>query len=317
MRPNRRDVLVIGSANVDVSVNTAVLPHPGETVFGDGAVISVGGKGANQAVAAAAAGATTRLVARVGEDAFGRMVRDELAARGVATDLIEGLPDADTGLAAIYVERTGQNCIVVVPGANARLTPASLEPLAPLIAAAAVVVLQCEIPLETVYHAAELAAAGGTPVILNPAPCRDLNLRRIGRCLTYLVPNETEASQLSGLPVGTPAEAERAAAALRREGIGRVIITLGANGCVVDDGAAPPQHVAAHAVAAVDATGAGDAFVGCLAASLAAGRAADEAVRRATVYAALSTTRRGAQHSYPRGEEFEQVWRVLAAPARG
>jgi ribokinase len=307
----RRPVLVVGSANVDVSVSTAALPRPGETVFGDGSVIGVGGKGANQAVASASCGATTRLVARIGEDAFGRMVRDELASRGVEIDEIRALPGAATGLAAIYVEHSGQNCIVVVPGANARLTPADLEPLRPLIAAAAVVVLQCEIPMESVYRAAELAAACGTPLILNPAPFRGLDLGRIGRCITYLVPNETEASQISGLPVGTPAEAQRCAAALHAQGIGCVIITLGAQGCVVAD-SAPPRLVPAHRIAAVDTTGAGDAFVGCLAASLAAGLSRDESIRRAIVYSALSTTRRGAQASYPRREEFEQAWHVVA-----
>ncbi len=312
----RHGVLVIGSANVDVSVSTAVLPRPGETVFGDGAMIGVGGKGANQAVAAAATGAAATLVARVGEDAFGRLVRDQLRARGVAIDELRGLADAETGLAAIYVERSGQNCIVVVPGANARFTPADLEPLAPRIASAAVVVLQGEIAAETVYRAAAMAAARGTPVILNPAPRGVLELGRMARSLSYLVPNETEAAELTGAPVKTPEQAATAAVALQRQGIGCVIITLGAQGCVVADGGAP-RHVAAHPVTAVDTTGAGDAFVGCLAASLAGGSPPDEAVRRAGVYAALSTTRRGAQQSYPPREEFEGAWRALAPPGRG
>jgi len=303
-------VLVVGSANVDVSVSTAVLPRPGETVFGDGSVISVGGKGANQAVAAASCGSATSLVARIGGDAFGQMVRDALAARGVQIDEIRALPDAATGLAAIYVEHSGQNCIVVVPGANARLAPADLEPLRERIAAAAVLVLQGEIPLETVYRAAELAAACGTPVILNPAPVRGLDLARIARCVTYLVPNETEASQLSGLPVETPAQAQRCAAALHEQGIDGVIITLGARGCVLAD-AAPPRHFPAHPVAAIDTTGAGDAFVGCLAAALAQGRSRAESIRRAILYSALSTTRRGAQLSYPRHAEFEQAWQAV------
>ncbi len=308
----RHQVLVVGSANVDVSVSTETLPRPGETVFGDGSVISVGGKGANQAVAAAACGAATHLVARLGQDAFGRMVRDELAARGVEIGEVRQLPDAATGLAAIYVERSGQNCIVVVPGANARLAPPDLEPLAPLFASAAVVVLQCEVPMATVYRALELAAAHRTPAILNPAPFRDLEFARLAGRVTYLVPNETEASQLSGLPVETPAQAERCAAALRERGVDCVIITLGARGCVMADGA-PPRHFPAHRVNAIDTTGAGDAFVGCLAASLAGGRPRHEAVRRAIVYSALSTTRRGAQASYPRREDYERAWRLVAA----
>jgi ribokinase len=306
----KRSVLVIGSANVDVSVSTPVLPRPGETVFGDGSVISVGGKGGNQAVAAAACGAPTRFVARVGADAFGQMVRDELRASEVDVDEIKALPGVGTGLAAIYVERSGQNCIVVVPGANAELTPADLEAVQPLIRDAAVVVLQCETPLATVYRAIELAAAAGTPVILNPAPYCALELERIARGVTYLVPNETEASQLGGAPVENPGQAEHCAGTLRAQGFECVIITLGAQGCLVAD-AQPARHFPAHSVTASDTTGAGDAFVGCLAASLATGRPRDEAVRRAIVYSGLSTTKRGAQVSYPRGEDFERVWRQL------
>jgi len=311
----RRRVLVVGSANVDVSVRTAVLPRPGETVVGDGSVISVGGKGANQAVAAAACGAPTSLVARVGDDDFGRRVREELAARGVETAELRPTAGATTGIATIAVDHCGQNCIVVVPGANGGLSPAELEPLRPLIAAAAVLVLQCEIPLETVYRAAQIAAACGTPVILNPAPASGLDLARIGAGLAYLVPNESEAAALSGLPAATPAQAGRAAAALRAAGVGCVIVTLGEAGCVVCDDA-PPRHVPAHRVAAVDATGAGDAFVGCLAAALAAGESRDESVRRAIVYSALSTTRRGAQVSYPRRDEAESLWRAAARAAQ-
>jgi ribokinase len=181
------------------------------------------------------------------------------------------------------------------------------EPLRELIAGAAVLVLQCEIPMATVYRAVELAAACGTPVILNPAPFRGLDLPHIARAVTYLVPNETEASQISGLPVETPAQAERCAAALHDQGVDCVIITLGARGCVLAD-AAPPRHFPAHPVSAIDTTGAGDAFVGCLAAALAEGRSREESIRRAIVYAALSTTRRGAQVSYPRRAEFEQAW---------
>ncbi len=308
-----RPVLVVGSANVDVSVRTAVAPRPGETVVGSHSMISVGGKGANQAVAAACCGAPARFVGCTGDDAFGRLVREALAGRGVDTDGLRTLPGVATGLGSIVVDDLGQNRIVVVPGANACLPPAEVAALRPLIAAAAVVVLQCEVPLETVYRTAALAAECGTAVILNPAPSGGLDLRRIGRALAYLVPNETEAAELSGLPVG---DADSAAAAARRlltSGAGCVIVTLGANGCVaVDAGGA--RHYPAHAVTPVDTTGAGDAFVGCLAAALAAGRSRDEAVRRAVVYSALSTTARGAQRAYPGREEFERVWRGVAAP---
>ena len=302
-----RYVLVVGSANVDVSVSTAVLPRPGETVFGDGSVISIGGKGANQAVAAASCGAATKFVARTGDDAFGSMVREALGARGVQIDEVRALAGTTTGLAAIYVEKSGQNCIVVVPGANAQLMPSDVEQIRPLIRDAAIVVLQCEIPMETVYRTIEIAVECDTQLILNPAPYRRLDLARSGRGITYLVPNENEASQIGAMPVETVAQAEQCASGLRAQGIDCVIVTLGAQGClVVDHG--PARHFAAHRVTSVDTTGAGDAFVGCLAASLATGRSRDESIRRAVVYSALSVTQRGAQLSYPRREDYERVW---------
>jgi ribokinase len=300
-------VLVIGSANIDVSVTTAVLPRPGETVIGQGSLISLGGKGANQAVAAAACGAATQFVGRVGHDAFGRMIRDGLTARQVGIDELRSSADAATGLAVIAVEDSGKNCIIVVPGANGRLAPADLDALRPSIRRAAVVVLQCEIPMATMYRAIELCAASGPSVILNPAPYRDLELARIARQIAYLVPNETEAAQMGGRPIETVNDAQDCASSLHAQGIECVIITLGAQGCVVaDEGRA--RHYPGHVVRAIDTTGAGDAFVGCLAASLAVGRSRDQSIRRALLYSALSTTQRGAQASYPGAEEFERAW---------
>jgi ribokinase len=305
-------VLVIGSANVDVSVSTAALPRPGETVIGHGSFITLGGKGANQAVASVACGAATHFVGRVGADAFGRMVQGGLRDRHVLIDELKAIADATTGLATISVEDSGKNCIVVVPGANAHLTPTDLEELRPLIQNAAVVVLQCEIPMETVYRTIELAGTSGTPVILNPAPFRGLDRGRIAGGIKFLVPNETEAAQISGRPVETVDEAKDCASWLQTLGIECVIITLGAQGCVVAD-ERPARHHAGHRVAAVDTTGAGDAFIGCLAASLATGRSRDESIRRALLYSALSTTQHGAQASYPRPEDFERAWNAAQA----
>ena len=294
-----RVVLIVGSANVDVSVSTPRLPGAGETVMGDSSLVSVGGKGANQAVAAARCGAPTRFVGRVGDDDFGRMVRECLGSAGVGTEGLAVAAQLPTGLATITVDAAGQNCIVVVPGANAALTPADIDALAPGLRDVAVVVLQLEIPLPTVYHCIGLAAAAGIPVILNPAPYRPLDLARLGAGVSYLVPNETEAAQLDGRgALQDDAEILAAARRLRDGGIGCVITTLGARGCVVVDDQ-PPRWIDAMKVDAVDATGAGDAFVGCLAASLAQGYARDDAVRRAVRYASLTTTRRGAQLSYP------------------
>lgn len=303
----KRDVIVVGSANVDISVHAPTLPRPGETVFGNGSTIGVGGKGANQAVASACCSAFTRFIARVGADAFGQMVRDGLADHRVNIEDVESIEGAATGLATISVEDSGQNSIVVVPGANELFGPSDLDAVRTLIRDAAVVVAQCEIQMETVYRTVELAAEYGALLILNPAPFRGLDLSRIAGRTTYLIPNATEASQLTGMAVESVEQAMRCADALKARGISCVIITLGAEGCVVVD-EQPARHIAAPRVAAIDTTGAGDAFVGCLAASIATDRSRDESIHRAIVYSALSTTRRGAQASYFGSTEFERAW---------
>jgi ribokinase len=306
-------VLVIGSASVDVSVMTAELPRPGETVMGHGSLIAPGGKGSNQAVAAAACGAATHFIGRTGAESFGAIIRRGLADRGVHIDELRALADVASGLATISVENSGKNAIVVVPGSNGRLEPADLDAVTALIRGAAVVVLQCEIPMDTVYRAIELSQASGTPVVLNPAPFRGLDLPRIARGVTYFVPNETEAAQVWGRPVENLAQAENCASWLHTQGISCAIITLGEQGCMVAD-ERPARHYPGHRVAAIDTTGAGDAFVGCLAASLATGRSRDESIRRALLYSALSVTARGAQVSFPRAAEFERAWQASAAP---
>jgi len=309
-------VLVIGSANVDISVHTAALPGPGETVAGDSCVIGAGGKGANQAAASALCGAPTDFVGRVGADDFAALVLRELARCGVDHERTLALPGHGTGLAAIYVEASGQNCIVVVPGANAAFTPQDIDALEPAIRSAAILVLQCELPLPTVWRAVALAGDCGTPVIFNPAPSHGLDLQALPRGITYFVPNETEAAALTGMAVGDPAQAGRCAQKLRATGIDCVIITRGAAGCVLADGDGLRVYPA-PAVAVVDTTGAGDAFIGCLAASLARGLPRDAATQRALAYASLATTRRGAMSSYPGLEAFERQAPCLPDRAPG
>lgn len=304
-------VLVIGSANIDVAVTAPRLPRPGETVSGDRAIVSLGGKGANQAIAAALAGADVQLAARIGGDEFGRMVREAVLARGVGADELATVAGASTGLAAIYVDASGQNCIVVVPGANALLTPTVIQQLAPRIESAAIVVLQCEIPLESVVVAIRIAAAAGVPVVLNPAPVGGLVRESLPAGISYLVPNETEATALTGLPITGVDEAQRCAQRLHAGGVECAIVTLGAQGCVAADRTGV-RHFAARRVHAIDTTGAGDAFVGCLAAALVQGHVRDAAIERALVFAALSTTRSGAQVSYPDRASFESA--VSACP---
>jgi len=305
---NARYVLVVGSANVDVSVVASTLPRPGETVIGRQSSMSLGGKGANQAVASANCGATTHFVGRVGQDLFGHMALDILKARRVHVDHVLSVEDTGTGIATICVDELGMNSIVVVPGANSRLLPSDVVDLEPLIRGAAVVVLQCEIPMQTVYCIVDSAAATNVPVILNPAPVGDLSLARIAGGITYLIPNETEATQICEMPINDVSAAIACGSHLISNGITCAFITLGAEGCVVVD-EVKPRHFAGHNVAAIDTTGAGDAFVGCLAASLASGLERDTSVRRALLYSALSTTRRGAQDSYPSSVEFEGAWR--------
>ncbi len=283
------------------------MPAAGETVFGSDAVMCVGGKGSNQAAASAACGAPTRFIGRVGADVYGSVIRTQLTERGVQLDIAEVPPGTASGLALIYVEPDGQNRIVVVSGANDLLKPDDLAPLSSLLDSTSIVVLQCETPVPTVERAIELAAARGATVILNLAPFRPVNLGRLARQVSYLILNETEASQLTGMPVENIPQATQCASVLQAKGSPCVIITLGSLGCLVCDEHGT-QYVAAHKVATIDTTGAGDAFVGCLAASLSAGHERLEAVKRANLYAALSTTRQGAQVSLPTRAELDDAW---------
>ncbi len=306
-----RQVVVVGSVNVDISLRITAMPGAGETVFGSDAVMCVGGKGSNQAAAAAACGAATRFIGRVGADVYGGAIRKQLGERGVQVDIAEVPPGTASGLALIYVEPDGQNRIVVVSGANDLLKPDDLAPLHSLLDSSSIVVLQCETPVPTVERAIEIAAARGATVLLNLAPFRPVNLGKLARHVNYLILNETEASQLSGMPVETIPQATQCAAAIRAQGSPCVIITLGSLGCLITDEHGS-QHIPAHKVATVDTTGAGDAFVGCLAASLAAGDERLKAVKRANLYAALSTLHQGAQVALPRKAEWDSAWGGLS-----
>jgi ribokinase len=305
-----RQVVVVGSVNVDISLRVTAMPAAGETVFGSDAVMCVGGKGANQAAASAACGAATRFIGRVGADVYGGVIRKQLGERGVNVDIAEVPPGTASGLALICVEPDGQNRIVVVSGANDLLKPDDLAPLNTLLDKTSILVLQCETPIPTVERAIELAAACGATVVLNLAPFRKVDLGRLARQVSYLILNETEAAQLTGMSVETIPQATQCAAAIRAKGSPCVIITLGSLGCLVADEPGT-QHIASHKVATIDTTGAGDAFVGCLAASLAAGHERLDAVKRANLYAALSTTRMGAQVSLPSKAELDTAWGKL------
>ncbi|MFD8998790.1 ribokinase [Streptomyces abikoensis] len=296
------DVLVIGSANADLTVRVARRPGPGETVLGTDLVESAGGKGANQAAAAARLGARTALLARVGDDPFGRLLLEAQHAAG--TDLRHVLVEkgARTGTAMIVVGPDGDNTIVVSPGANARLSPADVRAAREVVAASAVVSLQLEIATETVRAAVETATVSGTRVVLNPSPTPESLDADLLTAADPLVVNEHEAALLSGLPAGTPTDR---AHALRERGARSVVITLGGEGALIlDTEAAEPLRIPGVPVEVIDTTGAGDAFTGALALRLARGATLEEAARFAVRVGAASVTRPGAQPSYPTAEEL-------------
>ncbi|WP_445277421.1 ribokinase [Streptomyces sp. DSM 41033] len=297
--PSRHDLLVVGSANADLVVGVDRRPGPGETVLGSDLVVHPGGKGANQAVAAARLGARTALLARVGDDAHGRLLRASQQEAGVDTGgvLVGGAP---TGVALITVDPSGDNSIVVSPGANARLTPGDIRAAAPLLATARVVSVQLEIPLDTVAETAR-SLAPGTRLVLNPSPPAPLPDEVLAAC-DPLVVNEHEARFILGEGAGsTPESWARGLTAL---GPRSVVITLGADGALVSDTrGGDPVRVPSPRVDAVDTTGAGDAFTAALAWRLGLGEDLAEAAGYAVRVGAAAVTKEGAQASFPTAEE--------------
>lgn len=299
-------IVVVGSANVDLTTFTDRFPRPGETIFGREFHLGFGGKGANQAVAARLCGARVSMVARVGDDLFGPATIHNFTARGIDSSHVAITPGVSSGVAPIFVDSSGQNRILVVKGANDRLLPADIDAAADLLQTAGCIVLQLEIPLETVYHTLRLARDLGVRTILNPAPGQPLDLSAAGNA-DYVIPNETEAEALSGLPVADLDQARVCASCLVDRGLRRVIVTLGGNGALLA-GPEGTRHIPAHPVRPVDTTGAGDAFIGSFACFLAGGCAETEAIERANVYAALSTLSIGTQASFVTPDRFEAAW---------
>lgn len=304
-------IVVVGSSNTDMVVVSNRLPAPGETVTGGTFVLAPGGKGANQAVAAARLGAQVTLVAKVGRDVFGDQAIEGYRREGIDTQWIFRDPREATGVALILVDKQGENLISVASGANHALEPGDIERAAETIRAAGAVMLQLEIPLPAVARAAEIAAAAGVPVILDPAPAPDEPLPpALLRKVSVLTPNETEAQRLTGVEVVDESSAVAAAERLHALGAATVIITLGARGTLLSD-AAGARHVPAPRVDARDTTAAGDAFNGGLAVALGRGEPIDQAVRLATLVGALSATRLGAQPSLPTEEEVRRFAETL------
>lgn len=304
----RPKIAVIGSANIDLTTFTNQFPKPGETIFGQKFDLGFGGKGANQAVAARLCGADVFMVARVGTDLFGPATIENFRKLGIDTSHVKQVEGLSSGVAPIFVEASGQNRILVVKGANDALEPAHVDAAADTLKGADCIVLQFEIPLPTVFCAVEFARKHKIRCILNPAPAQTVDLAAL-KDLDYFVPNESEAETLTGKAVRTIEEAKKCAGQLLSHGIRRVIITLGANGSILATPAGC-EHVPAFPVKSVDSSGAGDAFIGSFAVFLAEGLTEEESVRRANLYAALSTTSVGTQKSFCDRARFDAEWQA-------
>jgi ribokinase len=306
----RPRIAVVGSANTDLTTFTSQFPKPGETLFAEKFNLGFGGKGANQAVAARLCGAEVSMVARVGSDLFGPATIENFARQGIDPTHVKIVDGLSSGVAPIFVEPSGQNRILVVKGANDALTPRAVDEAADTLKSVDCIVLQFEIPLETVYYTIGFAHKHNIRCILNPAPAQQVDMAAL-KDLDYFVPNEHEAEAITGCPVKNIEDAKRCAEKLLSGGIRRVIITLGANGSLL----ASQQesiHVSPFAVKSIDSTGAGDAFIGSFAVFLGEGIPEREAVRRANLYAGLSTTGVGTQKSFYDRARFDGEWSARA-----
>jgi ribokinase len=295
------DILVVGSLNADLVVKSPRFPQPGETISGDDLQIIPGGKGANQAVAAARQGVKTAMLGRVGSDSFAPFLVDNLKSNQVDTSHV-AVDSSATGTAIIVVDANGQNSIVLSPGANGNVSPADVDSAS--FSNSKLLLLQLEIPTPTVLHAAQQARANGLTVILNPAPAKALPAELISS-VDILIPNESELSLLTGLPVKDVASAEKAAKEILKQGVKTVIVTLGSKGALLVTDTQVKQ-VDTYKVNVVDTTAAGDAFIGGFASAMLSGKTLEDSVRYGCACGALATTKFGAQPSLPTKEEVEK-----------
>lgn len=298
-------LIVVGSLNMDLIVRTPRIPAPGETILGKSFTTAAGGKGGNQAVAAAKLGAPVKIIGRIGKDDFGKQLRSSLNVVGVDTRYLVEDAETATGVALISVDDAGQNSIIVAPGANGRVTRQDVDAARDAIREARVVVAQLEIPLETVAYAMRVAHDAGALTILNPAPAQTLP-RQLFQDVDVLIPNETEASQLTNIPVTDFASAAQAAVVLREMGARRIIITLGSQGALWIQENGNSLEILPFPVKPVDSTAAGDAFVGALAAALAREQDWESSMILASAAGALTTTKHGAQPSLPTRAELDK-----------
>jgi ribokinase len=306
--PNQSFIAVVGSANVDLTTFNDVFPRPGETIFGKKFDLGFGGKGANQAVAARLCGASVAMIAKVGSDLFGPATIANFQSQGIDASHVRIAEGVSSGVAPIFVEPGGQNRIIVVKGANDTLSPEDVDAAAPLLLKADTMVMQFEIPLATVYHAVRFAESEGIRCIVNPAPAQNVDFKQLSG-VDYFIPNETEAELITGMPVHSLEEATKCANFLLRQGMKRVVLTLGERGALLG-GPEGTELIPTFKVDTVDTTGAGDAFIGSFAVFLGEGLPEKEALTRANLYAALSTTGVGTQKSFVSRADFEEEWLI-------
>jgi ribokinase len=299
MKTNK--IVVIGSCNTDMVIKSDRLPVPGETVLGNTFMMNPGGKGANQAVAAARMGGDVTLISKTGNDLFGKQSLELYKSEGMKTDFIFSDSKNPSGVALISVDANGENCIVVASGANATLSAKDIEKANAEIQSASLVLMQLEIPIDTVIYAAKMAFKNNIRVILNPAPARTLPLELL-ECVYIITPNKTEAEILSGIKVSDWESARNAANIISEKGVKNVVITLGSKGALIKENDQYHQ-VEACKVDAVDTTAAGDTFCGALCVGLSENMSIVDAVKLATRASALTVTRMGAQSSIPYRKE--------------
>ncbi|WP_029905363.1 ribokinase [Prevotella sp. 10(H)] len=300
---NTKRIVVIGSCNTDMVVKSDRLPVPGETILGGTFFMNPGGKGANQAIAAARLGGNVTFIAKTGNDLFGRQSIKQYEEEGLDTGYILSDPTTPSGVALISVDRKGENCIIVASGANMSLCPEDINEAESTIGAADLLLMQLEIPIETVEQAAEIAARKGVRVILNPAPAQSLS-NSLLKNVYMLIPNKNEAEILSGIKVTDWESAKKAAKIISNKGVDIVVVTLGSLGSLLKEGD-NYYEIPATKVDAIDTTAAGDTFCGAMTVAISEGKNLVDAVKFATESAAITVTKMGAQSSIPSRKEVD------------
>ena len=299
-------ITIVGSLNMDLVIRSPHIPKPGETIIGNDFQTIPGGKGANQAVAAARLGGEVSMVGRVGEDAFADVLLNNISISGVDSEYVRRDGNAATGVALIVVDDSGENIIVVASGANMQLDETDVAAAEQVISSSDVLLLQLEVPLPVVTRAAQIAQEHGVTVILNPAPARELP-QELLELVDILVPNESETALLTGLQVESKSDLETAAAALLDSGVRSVVITLGGRGSFLASADYKTEIFPAYSIQPVDTTAAGDAFMAGLAVNFSAGGSLPEAIRWGNAAGALAALKFGAQTSLPMRDEVLQL----------